>query len=373
MFLQLGIRSDFCLMDTDICIKKDVQPQYTGKEMAVFLILNYLQNDKNEKLFVSIDAIGYFLTGRFIDSQSDKNLIKNIKEGFVGLKQEEDINIFSQNKNSYIIDSKSCRVDTKEHKFVLIKLWEIQRIFSSCGAYGFDLLRFFVNIVGTINGNSKSWHMTQDDMANNWNMSKNTVNEYFNKLEELKLIYIFRSKARKMDETFHRVGNVYGRYCDKDLIIQEGLQYLKEVPHRPIQDYFLDRTAIKLRYNYFCKGSKKYTNNPELVHELYKDCIKYNESLKKFPNKDLNFLDLSVFEDYGFENLPLYGDKSTLLSGSDYWGEPDAMEKDYSIEEILDMSAMDEVQSENSETDKNIDLIDIEGLYETDESLLELY
>lgn len=172
-------------MDIDICIKKDVQPQYTGNEMAVFLMLNYLQNDKNDKLFVSIDAIGYFLTGRFINSQTDKNLVKNIKEGFEGLKQQEDINVLSQNKNSYIIESKSCRVDTKEHRFVLVKLWEIQKIFSSCGAYGFELLRFFVNITGTINVNSKFWHMTQDDMANNWNMSKNTVNEYMHKLEDL--------------------------------------------------------------------------------------------------------------------------------------------------------------------------------------------
>lgn len=35
-------------MDVDIGIRKDLQPQYTGEEIAVFLILNYLQNDKNE-------------------------------------------------------------------------------------------------------------------------------------------------------------------------------------------------------------------------------------------------------------------------------------------------------------------------------------
>lgn len=335
-------------MDIDIGIRKDIQPQYTGKEMAVFLILNYLQSDKNDELFVSVDSIGYFLTGRFINSQTDKNLVKNIKEGFEGLVREKDINLLTQNRNNYIIESKSCRIDTKEHKFVLIKLWEIQKIFSSLGAYGFDLLRFFVNIVGTINGNSKSWHMTQDDMANNWNMSKNTVNEYLCKLEELKLLYIFRSKARKTDETFHRIGNVYGRYCDKDLIIEEGKKYLKEVPHRPIQDYFIDRTAIKLRYNYFCKGSKKYRDNPKLVRELYKDCIKYNESLKKFPNKDIDFLDLSVFRDYGFENIPVYENKNTEkiknFGDVDNWGEADSiMDSDF---ELMDTDSLFDTDAE---------------------------
>lgn len=220
-------------MDVDIGIRKDLQPQYTGEEIAVFLILNYLQNDKNENLFISVESIGYFLTGRFIDSQTDKNLIKGIKRGFEGLKKEEDVTILEQNRNNYIINSMSCRVDTKKYNFIIIQLWEIQKIFSSLGAYGFNVLRFFVNIIGTINGNSKSWHMTQDDMVLSWGFSKNTVNEYLCKLEELKLLYTFRSKARKADETFHRVGNVYGRYYDKELVIQEGIHYLSTVPSAP--------------------------------------------------------------------------------------------------------------------------------------------
>ena len=40
-----------------------MQPQYTGEEIAVFLILNYLQENKHDELFVSIDNIGYCLTG----------------------------------------------------------------------------------------------------------------------------------------------------------------------------------------------------------------------------------------------------------------------------------------------------------------------
>ncbi len=155
-------------MDVDIGIRKNLQPQYTSEEIAVFLILNYLQNDKTDNLFISVDAIGYFLTGKFIDSQIDKNLIKGIKKGFEGLKKEEDIHILEQNRNNYIIDSKSCRVDTQNYRFIIVHLWEIQKIFSSLGAYGFNVLRFFVNIIGTINGNSKSWHMIQDDMVLSW-------------------------------------------------------------------------------------------------------------------------------------------------------------------------------------------------------------
>ena len=285
---------------TECYIKKYMQPQYTGEEIAVFLILNYLQENKHDELFVSIDNVGYCLTGKFIDSQVDKNLIKGIKKGFEGLKKEEDIIILEQNKNNYIIDGKSCYIDTKKFHFIIIQLWEIQKIFSSLGAYGFNVLRFFVNIIGTINGNSKSWHMTQDDMVLSWGFSKNTVNEYLCKLEELKLLYTFRSKARKADETFHRVGNVYGRYCDKELVIQEGIQYLSTVPNHPIKPFHFNRTSVKLKYNNFLHGSKKYKSLEE-VEKLYKECIRYNESFKDFPNDNIDYLDLSVFKKYGFD------------------------------------------------------------------------
>ena len=342
-------------MDVDIGIRKDLQPQYTGEEIAVFLILNYLQNDKNENLFISVDAIGYFLTGKFIDSQIDKNLIKGIKKGFEGLKKEEDVSILDQNRNNYIINSKSCRVDTKKNNFIIVHLWEIQKIFSSLGAYGFNVLRFFVNIIGTINGNSKSWHMTQDDMVLSWGFSKNTVNEYLYKLEELELLYTFRSKARKADETFHRVGNVYGRYCDKELVIQEGIQYLSTVPNHPIKPFHFNRTSVKLKYNNFLHGSKKY-NSLDEVEKLYKECIRYNDSFKDFPNDNIDYLDLSVFKEYGFDILIYESKKSNKnkITSYDDWGESNSMETEdnkFIVEEILDMPIQSDLISEDKDAD----------------------
>ena len=346
-------------MDVDIGIRKNLQPQYTSEEIAVFLILNYLQNDKTDNLFISVDAIGYFLTGKFIDSQIDKNLIKGIKKGFEGLKKEEDVSILDQNRNNYIINSKSCRVDTKKNNFIIVHLWEIQKIFSSLGAYGFNVLRFFVNIIGTINGNSKSWHMTQDDMVLSWGFSKNTVNEYLCKLEELKLLYTFRSKTRKADETFHRVGNVYGRYNDKELVRQEGVQYLSTVPNHPIQKHFYPRTSTKLKYNNFLKGSKKYDDRKE-VEDLFLACVGYNDSFKDFPNDNIDYLDLSVFKKYGF-NIPIYESKKSnnnKFTSDDDWGEPNSMETEdnnFTIEEILDMPIQSDLILENKTS--NVDTI----------------
>ena len=37
----------------------------------------------------------------------------------------------------------------------------------------------------------------------------------------------------------------------------------------------LDRRAIKLRYNAYCEGAKKYINDPAAVIALYKECIRH--------------------------------------------------------------------------------------------------
>ncbi len=342
---------------TDCYIKKDLQPQYTGEEIAVFLILNYLQENKHDELFVSIDNIGYYLTGRFIDSQTDKNLIRSIKKGFEGLKREEDIIILNQNRNNYIVDGKSCYIDIKKYNFIVVQIEEIQKIFSSLGAYGFNVLRFFVNIIGTINKNSKSWHMTQDDMVLNWNFSKNTVNEYLYKLEELELLYTFRSRARRTDKPYHRVGNVYGRYKDKNLIIKEGMEYLSTIPYYKTKRYSIDRTSIKLRYNHFLNNSPKYNDIKE-VEKLKNDCIKYNESFKTNPNDNIDYLDLSVFKEYGFD-IPIYESKKSnknKITSDDDWGEPNSMETEdnnFTIEEILDMPIQSDLILEDKTSNVN--------------------
>lgn len=327
-----------CIFITECYIRRDIQ-QYTGEEISVSLILNYLQNDKNDNLFVSVDAIGYFLIGSFINSQSDKNLIKNIKKGFEGLQKKEKITILGQDKNNYIIDSQSCRIDIQKYKFVIIHLWEIQKIFSSLGAYGFNVLRFFVNIIGTINSDSKSWHMTQDDMVLNWGFNKKTINEYLRNLEELELLYTFRSKARKVDETFHRVGNVYGRYCDKEAVDEEGMEYLSKVPSYPVKPFHFNRTSVKLKYNKFLQGSKKYDSREE-VEKLYKECIGYNDSFKDFPNGNIGYLDLGVFDKYGFDISAYKSEKNNSLV------------QDFTMEEIVDILANDDFASEPAESTK---------------------
>lgn len=285
-----------------IFINKNIA--YDNSELIVMLALNYLQSDKHDILYVDIKQIGYVITNRFISSDTDRVLYNNIKSGMTKLIERELIKIAGQSGNSYAIlwKESKIKVDKNKDKFVVIELWELQKIFQSKINQPINLVHFFVDIVSTINNKTKEWHMSQDSMVESFGGSKSTINDYFKQLEKLELLYVYRPNKRRTDGTFRNINNSYGRYKDKDLIISSAHDYISQVECEDI-DLTIDRRSIKLRYNAFVGGSKKYKEAPKLVEELYKDCVRYNKSLAKNPIYDSNFdvkseLDLSEFGKY---------------------------------------------------------------------------
>lgn len=309
------------------------------KELTIFAILNGLSSNKHEYLTISISGIAYNLTKRWIDFRNkDRRLYENIKSGIQSLAERKIIAILDQNGDNYIISNKGLEVNIDKEKFVVVELWEMQKIFLESNK-PFNVFTFFVNLIGTINNKTKEWHMPQDDMAALWGASKRTVNDYLEQLENMKLIYVYRHKKRRSNGTYYKLNNSYGRYCDKDAVIAEALKYSDSVECEDIIEK-LDRRAIKLRYNAYCESAKKYINNPAAVIALYRECLAYNKSLKCKPvegyydgeYKQGELLDLSVFPDELRNKV------------DDNWGEPVPMEHDFSIEEILNIPTEGEVQ-----------------------------
>lgn len=110
------------------------------------------------------------------------------------------------------------------------------------------------------------------------------------------------------------------------------------------------------------------SNNVYALEEKYLD-NSAKENLREYLKFSCGYIDGF----YSFSNnLPENEKNKKDAFTFDQWGEPDAMH-DFSEEEMLDMSTLGEAQTEDSETDSDSDLFDIDSLYETDESLLELY
>ena len=303
------------------------------------MVLNGLQSGKHDYLFTSIFEISYTMTGSWIDKRkNDRRLYNGIKDAISTLAERKIITILDQSGDNYIISNEGLEVNSNKEKFVVVELWEMQKIFSESNK-PFNVFTFYVNLIGTINNRTKEWHMSQDDMAALWGASKRTINDYLDQLEKMQLIYVYRHKKRRANGTYQKLNNSYGRYCDKDAIIAEALKYSDIVECEDFVEK-LDRRAIKLRYNAYCNDAKKYRDNRNAEIDLCRQCIAYNKSLKYKPvegyydgeYKQGELLDLSVFPDE-VRNIV-----------DDNWGEPVPMEHDFSIEEILDMPTEGEVQ-----------------------------
>lgn len=302
-------------------------------ELPVMMVLNGLHSGKHDYLFTSISEISYTMTGLWIDKRkNDRRLYNGIKDAISMLMDRKIIRILDQSGDNYVISNEGLEVDSNKGKFVVVELWEMQKIFSESNK-PFNVFVFFVNLIGTINNKTKEWHMSQDDMAASWGASKRTVNDYLEQLENLKLIYVYRHRKRRANGTYQKLNNSYGRYCDKDAVIAEALKYSDTVECEDFVEK-LDRRAIKLRHNAYCEGAKKY-NDPAAVIALYRECLAYNKSLKYKPvegcydgeYKQGELLNLLVFPDEVRNDV------------DDNWGEPVSMEHNFSVEEILDMPA----------------------------------
>jgi len=297
------------------------------KEMVVLAALNGLYSIRQENLLTSVDILGCFISGRFLKttSQRDRTILQNIRLGIQSLADRKLIEIVDQNNDNYIISNKGLEVDTEKEHFVIVESWEMQNIFTESNK-PFNVFMFFVYLMGTINSQTKEWHMSQDDMAVSWGASKRTINDYLGQLENMQLIYVYRHRKRRADGTYHKINNSYGRYADRDYIIAEAQGYASTVESEDTYEK-LDRRAIKLRYNAFCNGTRKYKDNPAMVNDLYNECLKYNKSLEFKPIsgtyesewKQVELLDLSLFP----------GEVKDINS---QWGDADPLE--FEIEDI---------------------------------------
>ena len=325
----------------------DKQPNTDDKETTIMAILNGMYYKKYGHLSTSVSLIGYEMTGKFLKTSNkrERNIIEGIRSAIQSLMEKGIIEIINQDNDNYILSGKGLEVNSDKKKFVVLEQWEMQKIFSESNK-PFNVFTFYVNLIGTINNKTKEWHMSQDEMVSLWGASKRTVNDYLEQLEKMQLIYVYRHKKRRANGTYYKLNNSYGRYCDKDAVIAEALKYSDTVECEDFVEK-LDRRAIKLRYNAYCEGAKKYINNSAVVIALYRECLAYNKSLKYKPvegyydgeYKQGELLDLSVFPDEVRNEV------------DDNWGEPIPMEHDFSVEEILDMPVMGDEIGEPKVTD----------------------
>ena len=342
---------------------------------------------------VSVNRLAYALV---CDMDYEKVLIDSLVRGIAELSGGSYITIrkdLSTKANyEYVLDLSNMWLDTDKDKFIIISPNEVYKIMTCKEVMKkkISMLKYFMALISTFDWSldSKIGHMSQQHIAEQADNSTRTCQRYNEILEEMGMIYIYKSNDKvRVNDKLKQIKNCYSRYEDKSICEMYASNYENQygVEHKIVASKKNKSQADHNRslgaiYNQICMGNTDY--DEDTIKEVYKYIVNKNKSLQEdidskyaqtymsdsdkawVEKLESQIRDTSIFEQFDF-----IGQSNNF---TDQWGEPDPIEKDYSIEEILEMPTVSEVQTEGSKTD-DTDLIDIDSLYEEDTSLQDLY
>lgn len=225
------------------------------------------------------------------------------------------------NKNAYIINTQSLRLDTQSQKFIIIYLDEVFKIMTSNIHNKPSLFSYYLFLIGTINSQITVYlengkykkniigNQTISQLSLLSGISAHTVMRNNTRLEELDVIYIHHSDDVFVNgkNNIKKLTNIYGRYNDQEYIEKyvndykahfQSHSYLKK--ERTLANN--DRRLSKMYY-WLCKG-KEYSKSE--IQEIYDYITALNKKYENLSVKeqDDSYLakikDESIFKQFEF-------------------------------------------------------------------------
>lgn len=293
----------------------------TANEYLVYIGFLLLVR-KNENLYyVNVDLMAYLLTKTY---PCRNRLDKNISEGISGLISKGLVRQIKygdyEKKDEWIVDLNDFKVanEKKEKGFytVLDEL-DVQTILMMNEKYysrSISLIKFYAYLLSTIfkSGRYKGVGFTSiDELASTSGCSAKTISSYLKSLEEMNLIFVYKSSDFIKFDTgeFVEISHTYGRYKDKELVESMGRQHEEEYGEK------LKSKHQKIKK----KNSNKNRGYAQKFNHLYKcmmdtgeipyrkdECKKIYIAMKRLndiyenerPNKPKK--DLSIFSNFDF-------------------------------------------------------------------------
>lgn len=284
-------------------------------DIATYIAIRSIYRSKEKEFYISTDMLAYTLFGCNIPVRALGQIKKSIAN-LAQLELFEIIKTLNQSSGSYIIKDKHLNVNatkaaTTGNYFTVIVSDEMRTIMTlPCKNNKFALLRFFVNVIGTFDRGYGIYkdldtktnfvgYMTQEYIGSLSGINVGVVEDYFSILEDAKLLYVYRhGKAKYVKEQFKGLANHYGRYDDKEDIIQFALAYEKSIGLNPTKQSSNanHKRAIMAKYKYLIsdpdKYLQKYSEN-ELI-AIYQYVSKRNKQQEDVEDGDIK--DLTVLE-----------------------------------------------------------------------------
>ena len=312
----------------------------------------------------------------------------------------------SKNSYEYLLDFTNMYLDREKDNFIIITSDEVHKILvcNEVMKKKISMLKYFMALISTFDWSldSKIGHMSQQFIADQADNSVRTCQRYNDILEEMEMIFVYKSNDKvRINDKLKQIKNCYSRFADKSICEQYASNYenMYGVEHKIVQSKKNKSQADHNRrlgaiYNQICFNNTDY--DKETIIEVYKYINNKNKALQDeidakyaqtyLTDSDRAYIegleaqkrDVSVFEQFDFLTSSPNGEK-------DDWGE----QIDFSVEEILDMPTVCEVQTEptkkvsvtdsdlqsegdseqfsqKSSTTDDLELIDIDSLFDED-------
>lgn len=383
LFLNNTVIRDINLSDYEIAVYVALRSIYVSQKELQYVTYNLIAFELYNDLGISRRYMNHIKFA--IDSLIEKGLIKRID---------------TYSATEFIIDMSGLYFEQDTNKgvfYTVITLEEVHKIMNiGTKKDNFAILRYFIILISSICHDKGTYDhsagcdahtdfvgfVTLDTLADWCGTTKARIIEYNSVLESEKIIYIYRHSQNKKDKKTGQImsfSNHYGRYEDKQWIIQFANEYVATYNLKETETLVkAEKSKVNKRYaaiyNLLVKDFDKYINNysdVELIgtykyihgknicnekelRDIEEGSAAYDDILGRIKNEDL-FDNIPCVVEYVNKKLEekrnMEKRKHNLVNdiSDDNWGEPVPMEKDFSIEEMLDMPVMGEVVTNNSE------------------------
>lgn len=330
---------------------------------------------------ISVNRLAYSLVG---EMDYEKALIDTLIRGIAELASGAWISIHKDLSTKvsyeYVLDVSNLYMDTDKDKFVTVLPSDVYKIMTCKEKMDkrIRMLKYYIALVSTFDWSldSKIGHMSQQFIAEQADNSTRTCQRYNEILEEMKMIYVYKSndKVRKGDK-LKQIKNCYSRYENKSICEAYASNYenMYGVQHQIVKTQKNKEQADRNRrlgaiYNQICGGNTDY--DEATIKEVYKYIVNKNKALQedidsKYAQSYMTDSDVAWVEklESQIRETSIF-DQFDFIRGlkvmSDYWGEPDLLEHDFTVEEMLDMPTVGEAT--NSDLDIKTDKVGFNDL-----------
>lgn len=283
----------------NIWLLKNAVDELTHKEfmayvsLKAYVDLNLNTKEMKESLItcITLDTIMYSLFGLLEPEGITRYFKTDLIDGLDSLIEKGVVELKDKNKTGYILELRNLYIDKGDIYYCTTED-ELYKVLCIKTKDRFLFFHFAHKVFSSIwNGAEYKYGCTSiDEMASCINISNPTAHSYNDLLFDNRIIYIERNKFanRHEDGTIRNQANTFGRYEDKELIIQASKKFGGRLYDRTKKLDSSTKQSIRAFYNSYCKETYKGS-----IKRLYDDALKYNaDDVIKREKKQL---DLSVF------------------------------------------------------------------------------